>query len=867
MQRINIFPSSWHVKSFMVRALLFMLIAVTLAFVSLTVAGHIQQINSTMDNSIYSSLENALKNLSEMVELTFEKDAMMIETVADGMSGEPDKIAFLKKLHSDSSVCSYFYAAEGEDIAYSPDGRQADMSAHEFEEHEDGFVRSHPFMTDKEGYAYLVRVPVMEDGRTVGYLYGEYLFSGLSSLLPMNVLNYSDVSVIDSRTLQYVYVPSAESLGMHINFQYLGSYISDDGKAQVIIDDVEEKMHDDEYAMNLVTFKNGTDYIMYMWPIGDGEYYLTGFAAATVMQKERASVQSTVRMIVVIMVCVGALIVAVLIILFMLAGRTSRQRAALQLKYNEELKSALAIAREANQAKSMFLSNMSHDIRTPMNAVVGFTTLLDREADDADKVRQYTKKISGASSYLLSIINDILDMSKIEAGNTTLSDEDFMLGDLVSSVESIIRPQAAVKSQEFVVRTSGIKHENVSGDETRVRQIIMNLLSNAVKYTQPGGRIFFSISGLPQKSPRIQRIRITVKDNGCGMTPEFIETLFDPFTRAENSTTNKIQGTGLGMAITKNIVDLMGGTIKVESEPDIGSTFTVELGLSVSAGSSDAEFWSERGIDRVFVVCEDEGLCGTIRSSLEQVDVGMDIARSCRQAAEAAERAGKSVSDYKVVLLDWNLAAKNKAELIRTVRESVSEDAVFLVMVYEWETVAEEVQAAGADGTISRNFFLSSLQERIIDIEELRMSGSSADNDGDSDMSSLRGLNILAAEDNELNAEILSEILAMFGARCEICKNGQEIYDRFVSSDEGEFDLILMDIQMPVMNGYEAARLIRACGRPDAASIPVIAMTANAFAEDIKDSLDAGMDAHVSKPVDINVLGREVMRLMEDKKR
>ncbi len=858
MQRKNIIPESWHTKSFMLRSMLSMIIIVVLVFVSLSVASHIQQINSTLDNSIYSSLESSLKNLSDMMELMFEKDEASLDIVADGMSGETDKVGFLAKLSDNSGVYRYFYSPVGNDTAYSPDGTEFRESEYEFVEHENGGVRSRAFMSETlDQYAYFVRVPVNEGGETVGYLYGEYVFSEFSSLLPMNVLNYSDVSVIDSETFEYVYEPKIDTLGMHVDFQSLGSYISDDGEAQIIINDVEERMHEHKYSMDLIRFKNGVDYIMYMWPVGDGEYYLTGFAAAGAMQKERSSVQSTVKMIVILMVCVVALIVGVLGISMISIGRSAKQKAAIQQKYNEELRSALAIAQEANQSKSTFLSNMSHDIRTPMNAVVGFTALLEKEADDPEKVREYTKKINGAGNYLLGIINDILDMSKIETGNTTLSVADFRLGELVTSVESVIRPQVDDKKQKLIIRTSGIQHENVSGDETRVRQIIVNLLSNAVKYTQPGGRISFTLSGLPQKSPRIQRIRIVVKDNGYGMTPEFVKTIFDPFTRAENSTTNKVQGTGLGMAITKNIVDLMGGTIKVESRPDEGSVFTVDLGLTIAASSADEAFWAERGIKRVLVVSEDERLCRNVKEAMEDAKIATDVAMSSRRAAEAAEAAGQGVADYRIVLVDWEIKAADKAEVFRAVRGCVSEDAVIIAMRYESDDIGE-AHDAGADGVISRNFFLSSLQDRIADIESRR--SSSAD-----DMTGLQGLKILAAEDNELNAEILKEILGMFGAECEIYDNGEKASDRFIASEKGEYDLILMDVQMSVMNGYEATMRIRSSSHPDAQTIPVIAMTANAFAEDVQNSIDAGMDAHVSKPVDITVLSREIKELMREK--
>ena len=398
-------------------------------------------------------------------------------------------------------------------------------------------------------------------------------------------------------------------------------------------------------------------------------------------------------------------------------------------KQKVDLEDALAAAQHANRAKTTFLNNMSHDIRTPMNAVLGFTTLLAKDAENPDKVREYTKKIMASGQHLLSLINDILDVSKIESGKVVLTYEKFTLNALVLSVDTIIQPMAKAKKQNFYVEVIGVKHEYLLGDEMRMNQILINLLSNAVKYTPEGGNIWFRILGIKQRSSQYEHIRIEVEDDGYGMTPEYLKTIFDAFTRAENSTTNKVQGTGLGMAITKSIVELMGGTIDVRSQVDQGTLFRVELELRV-----------------------------------------LEEAPPDKAPPPAPEEAGD-----------------------------------------------------------------------------------------------LTGMRFLAAEDNAINAEILAELLELEGASCEIVENGRLAVERFQRARPGEFDAILMDVQMPVMNGHEATRAIRAMEREDAKQIPIIAMTANAFAEDEKAALDAGMNAHVAKPLDVELLKRAIRQFVKGK--
>ena len=472
-------------------------------------------------------------------------------------------------------------------------------------------------------------------------------------------------------------------------------------------------------------------------------------------------------------------------------------------------------------------------------------------------MREYTRKVMASGQHLLSLINDVLDVSKIESGKVVLTIGEFTLSSLVSSVDAIIRPMARGKDQNFDVSVTDIKHEYLVGDETRINQILINLLSNAVKYTPNGGNIWFRIIGLKQRSAQYEHIRIEVEDDGYGMTPEYLETIFEAFTRAENSTTNKVQGTGLGMAITKNIVELMGGTIEVESEPGKGSLFKVELELRIPDSQEDGEFWKKRGISRILAVDDDPEVRGAIQRLMKDTGVTVDTAGGGKEALGLIQESLVRKEKYHVILLDWKMPETDGFETANRIRETVPEQVPILFLTaYDGDEVEEEVLHVGCSGVLAKPFFVSAFKEKLMKMG-LGQTSEGEEPDREEEYS-LRGLHFLVAEDNEINAEILSELLDIEEASCEIVENGRLAVERFETSVLGEFDAILMDVQMPVMNGYDASRAIRRSEREDAEHIPIIAMTANAFAEDVKDALDAGMDEHVAKPIDMNLLKRTV---------
>ena len=533
-----------------------------------------------------------------------------------------------------------------------------------------------------------------------------------------------------------------------------------------------------------------------------------------------------------------------------------------ELEQKNLLREALAQANRANEAKSAFLSNMSHDIRTPMNAIIGFTVLLNKDAESPEKVREYTRKISASGHHLLSLINDVLDMSKIESGKASLNIAPFSLPELMEELYSILLPQAKNKGQTLEFQVHGRPAEQLIGDKLHLNQILINLLSNAVKYTPRGGDISLLVEDLAPTTPHYAHLRFAVQDNGIGMSEEFVKNIFEPFSREMSSTTSGIQGTGLGMAITKNMVDLMGGQIQVDSRQGEGSTFTVELSFPLPDQMDEEHYWERRGIFRILVADDDEQVCLDIREMMENTGVQVAYVTDGPSAVEVAVSAQKRREEFNVILVDWQMPGQNGVETARQLRAAMGRDVPILILTaYDWSDIEEEAVEAGINAFMPKPFFVSTLRQTLDDLDPSRSGGHTAQAPEDT----LKGLFFLVAEDNELNAEILSEMLDMEGAGCEIAENGELSVERFLRAEPDKYDMILMDVQMPVMDGYEATRRIRASVHPRAADIPIVAMTANAFAEDVRRALDAGMDGHLPKPIDMNAMRELLGHLREER--
>ena len=529
------------------------------------------------------------------------------------------------------------------------------------------------------------------------------------------------------------------------------------------------------------------------------------------------------------------------------------------------LEEALDMTRAANEAKSNFLSNMSHDIRTPMNAIVGFSALLGRDADKPEKVREYTRKIMASSQHLLGLINDILDMSKIESGKTSLHITEFNLATLLDEIYTMLLPQANAKKQTFELHTKGVLPELLLGDKLRLNQILINLLSNAVKYTQEGGKVGLMVQNLEQKLRNYVHLQFVIWDNGYGMKEDFIEIIFEPFARENASYIKDIQGTGLGMAITKNIVDLMGGSISVKSKLGEGSTFTVDLEFALCEEELDADFWKEHQITKLLVVDDEEEICENILDIMADTGVQVVWVTEGRLAVEKAADARDRQEDYDIILVDWKMPDMDGVETARQIRAKVGPDIPILILTaYNFEEIEEEAKEAGIQMFLSKPFFLSAFRRALAEIyqkQEIGQAIRQKEEQRKQQSASLAGLRVLAAEDNEINAEILAELLGMEGIHCELAANGQEVVEKFLQSAPGDYDFIFMDVQMPVMDGYEATRKIRLSNHPEAGVIPIIAMTANAFEEDVQKALSVGMNIHTSKPIDMEKVKAAIYQL------
>ena len=514
------------------------------------------------------------------------------------------------------------------------------------------------------------------------------------------------------------------------------------------------------------------------------------------------------------------------------------------------LSSSLEIAKNANAAKSNFLANMSHDIRTPMNAIVGYSTLLIKDADDKNKVIEIGKKITYSSQHLLSLINDVLDMSKIESGRTSLNSDKVDVSEVINNISEIVQVQTKSKKQSFEIKTKGNIPPYIYADKLRLTQILLNLLSNAVKYTEKNGTISLVVEGYGNNGQTCH-LRFIVSDNGQGMSSEFVEKIFEPFSRETNSMTNKIQGTGLGMSITKSIIDLMGGTIDIQSELGKGSVFTVDLIFSVPLDENDDNFFADHEIPRVLVGDDEIDVTENIQSILSDAGLECDAAIGGLESVDKATRAYEDNNSYDVIILDWKMPDMDGVECVRRIRKEIGKDVpIFVLSSYDVSEIEDEAKKAGVDLFLPKPFFLSNFQ-RVLDTYYQNKANTEEEGNNSDDFS---GVKILVAEDNEINAEIITELLDSIGIKCVIAEDGLEALRVFTEESPDEFDMIFMDIQMPIMDGYESARRIRASNNTRAKSIPIIAMTANAFEDDVKASMASGMNAHISKPIDFERL-------------
>ena len=528
---------------------------------------------------------------------------------------------------------------------------------------------------------------------------------------------------------------------------------------------------------------------------------------------------------------------------------------------NQALSDAVAAAETANRAKSTFLSNMSHDIRTPMNAIIGFTTLAISNLDDQERVKDYLTKTLASSNHLLSLINDVLDMSRIESGKIHLEEVEVNLSDVLHDLKTIVSGQVHAKQLELYMDAMDVTDEDVSCDKTRLNQILLNLLSNAIKFTPAGGTVSVRVRQLAGQARGCGQYEFRIKDNGIGMSPEFAKRIFEPFERERTSTVSRIQGTGLGMAITKNIVDMMGGTIEVQTAQGKGSEFIVRVPLRVQAEHRPVEKITELEGLKALVVDDDFNTCDSVTKMLVQVGMRAEWTLSGKEAVLRARQSIEMSDVYHAYLIDWRLPDMNGIEVTRQIRSLHDDTPIIILTAYDWSDIEVEAKAAGVTAFCSKPMFLSDLRETLMSALGQKQTDAAQEllppKDAD-----FKGRQILLVEDNELNREIAQEILREYGFRVDPAENGAVAVEKVSTAAPGSYDLVLMDVQMPVMDGYTATRQIRALENPALAGVPILAMTANAFDEDRRRAMESGMNGFLSKPIVIGDLVQELHKIL-----
>lgn len=829
-----------------------------------------------MSDAAISNLNENLTLMKSTIEAIFRSEADFQRVTAKELAEADDPIAMIAHMPNGETASCVSYVPANATEGISNNGEPFNPARLDFSSNENilGLAVSQSYVNTMGTWAYTVACPVERNDQTLGTLYMEYTFDTIDEALPRSFYgNRAVLYLMDITNERFVLKPEGmgERDAGHVNLEdfYRANKINDTSTLEMVTSGIDERRN--------VMFAHevqGQESLCFLWSVSEGTFYLVGYVPMNAIQQEAQAVNMALMLV----AGITALAFCLCVVLFAINRRkqllAQRARDLERAEHARQLSQALQAAQLANESKSVFLANMSHDIRTPMNAVLGFANIISREPDNTAKVRDYAGKITSSGKHLLDLINDVLDISKIESGKATLTFEEFDLGNLLSAVESIISPMAADKHQTFYTEISSIHHEHVIGDETHLNQILINLLSNAIKYTPEGGTIWLRFIGLPQRSEQRARIRIEVEDTGYGMTPEFLETIFDAFTRAENSTISKIQGTGLGMSITKNLVDLMGGTISVESEEGKGSLFRVDLELRIPEEQAISSFWERAGIKRMLII---DPANSTIAEMMEGTGVTIDTASSPGEILDTTLDAMPSTTPsastnnapYDLILYGCTVVNADDIAKAENIRERLNDNAtntpLLLFMQKEHTTsvgqdVDQDEQRAlpSKSALLSQPFFPSMLKAKIATTLGL-------DETNPSHLDHvLEGKHFLAAEDNFLNASILTDLLELEGATVEIAENGKLVVERFDRCEPGEFDAILMDVQMPVMNGHEAARAIRSLEREDARTIPIFAMTADAFTEDEQAALAAGMNAHLAKPLEMQDLKKAVNQFIEN---
>ncbi len=838
------------ITHFLRNSMIFVTIACVCVFVALAYYVNVQN-DKTIDRVGSTYMESMNERISMHFTTMLDLRRSQLDAIVDSIPGQTGKDSEeIRKWLEDNAEMQGFTS-----VAYCFDDGSFDMI---FGEHLAG-IKSDLFIDTIKNDKQYVSVGLDTDGdqsAIIGIPFRIEAQNGKTSIaiigeIPIDYIRETLSLDMDDTMLYSFVIRKDGSFVIHSEDAYRENYFERVkalytevvGKESVeqYISELKEAM-DKEEDYSAMFMLNDERRQMYCSKLPSSEWYLLSFMPYGKLN-EAVELQGMQSFVVASICC--AVILLILIIIFVTYYRMSQKQFV-------ELEEAKSAAEKANKSKSEFLSNMSHDIRTPMNAIVGMTTIAMSNLNDKSRIENCLKKIVLSSKHLLGLINDVLDMSKIESGKMTLNVELVSLRDIMDSIVSIVQPQIRSKKQKFDVFIYNITSENVLCDSVRLNQVLLNLLSNAIKFTPEEGSIEVALH--EQESPRgdeYVRIIIQVKDTGIGMSEEFLEHIFDSFTREDNKRVQKTEGTGLGMAITKYIVDAMGGQIEVKSIHGVGTEFNVTL---------DFERTTEQEEDLILpdftmlVVDDDQQLCESTTDSLKSIGIRADWTLDGESAIQMVNQHHNVHNDYHIILLDLKLPGMDGIATAKEIRKQLGDDVpILLISAYDFSDIEAEAREAGISGFLSKPLFRSTLYyglKPFIDYTETASVPAKKE-------VSFAGNRILLAEDNELNWEIASELLKELGLELEWAENGQICADMFQSSPVGYYNAILMDIRMPVKNGYEATDMIRAMDRPDA-HLPIIAMTADAFSEDIHRCMEHGMNAHIAKPIDI----REITRLL-----
>lgn len=609
--------------------------------------------------------------------------------------------------------------------------------------------------------------------------------------------------------------------------------------------------HSEDEILNYIT--------LYVYP----QYDIVNNCLTTIIDfadQKICALTETSRRTAILSVTVTLLLSTGIVFLCIYSNRREQKNIRQLTDRERELRDALILAQKANNVKRDFLSCMSHEMRTPLNVIIGMAAIAGAHLEDRNRVEGCLAKVALSSQHLLSIINDVLDMSKIEDNKLSISHEPFQLQQLMESLVSTVYSQTAERKVLFKCNIKGITAETYIGDYMRVNQILLNLLSNAIKFTPIGGQIRLEVKSSSMQEGKAS-LSFTVSDTGIGMSEDFLDRIFMPFEQADSSISRKYGGTGLGMAITHNLVELLGGTITVESKLGQGTTFVVELPFDVPEEENHPKW--ELSALKFLVVDDDEEIFNHTNLLLKGMGINAQWAKDGCTAVDMVLRAHEVSADYQVCLVDWEIPNMDGLEVTRRIREKIGpETLIIIISAYDWNMIEDEARSAGADAFISKPLFESSLYNTLLSVVNPALI-QKAGQPIQPTQPNFAGKRFLLAEDNMLNREIAEELLQMAGAEIDSTENGKEAVDKFLSSPAGYYSVILMDIQMPVMDGYEATKHMRASSHPDAKRVPIIAMTANAFKEDAEKALASGMNAHLTKPINIEIFYQTLVEATE----